>query len=203
MDNQQSLQDWLLSSGTIKSRFIAEAMGNIDRMIFVPSALRAHSYEDRALPLSEGSTISQPSTVAFMLELLDPEPGQKILDVGAGSGWTTALLAHIVGPTGQVIGVERLPDVLKQGQMNLAKYGFATAEIVLASARLGNAENAPYDRILVSASCEMIAQELMNQLKVGGVMVLPVKEAVVKVIKLPGGKFTQDIHSGFSFVDLK
>jgi len=111
----------LKETDVLKTKRIISALRLIDRADFVPAKLRLQAYEDYPLPLLDGQTISQPYTVALMLELLRPSPGSKVLDVGSGSGWTTALLAQIVGHSGKVSGVEIVPGLVKFGQKNLAK----------------------------------------------------------------------------------
>ena len=108
----------LMSRGYLKSDQIIDAFSEISRMEFVPKELELEAEEDVALPIGYGQTISQPLVVAFMLELLDPQSGQKIMDVGSGSGWTTALLAHIVGNDGKVIGIERIKELKEFGEKN-------------------------------------------------------------------------------------
>ena len=98
---------------------ISEALAAVPRRDFLPDAMRRLADEDRALDIGYGSTCSQPWTVAYMLRLLDPQPGDRVLDVGSGSGWTTALLAHLVGPTGSVTGVEIVPALVSRSQADL------------------------------------------------------------------------------------
>src|SRR3989338_5684724 len=109
----------------------------IDRADFVSSEYQAEANENYPLPIGFGQTISQPFTVAFMLKLLSPQEGDKVLDVGCGSGWTTALLANLVGKTGKVFGVEIIPELVSFCRKNLAKYNFPNAEIIQAGAELG------------------------------------------------------------------
>jgi protein-L-isoaspartate(D-aspartate) O-methyltransferase len=175
----------------------------VDRVDFVRLEDRGSTAEDEALPIGYGQTISQPYTVAFMLELLWPRVGEKILDVGSGSGWTTALLAAIVGPKGKVCGVERVPELVGFGRANLAKYTLPQAEILQAGKELGLPEAAPFDRILVSAAAESsVPVRLVAQLKVGGILVMPVGEAIWCVEKLSGTQTRIEKHPGFVFVPL-
>ena len=166
------------------------------------SEYQAEANENYPLPIGFGQTISQPFTVAFMLKLLSPQEGDKVLDVGCGSGWTTALLANLVGKTGKVFGVEIIPELVEFGRKNLAKYNFPNAEIVQAGAELGLPSEAPFDRILVSAAAEEIPETLLRQLKAPGVMVLPVKNVIVQIKKDATGEISKKEFPGFAFVPL-
>ncbi|PIP86757.1 L-isoaspartyl protein carboxyl methyltransferase, partial [Candidatus Campbellbacteria bacterium CG22_combo_CG10-13_8_21_14_all_43_18] len=155
------------------------------------------------LPIGEGQTISQPTVVAFMLELLELEEGQKVLDVGSGSGWTTALIRDIVGPSGEVYGLERQPNLVEFGRANLGKFNFRKAEIFQAKEGvLGYPERGPYDRILVSAAYDEIPQELIKQLKAGGIMVAPVRDSILKISKKSEDEIEKEGFQGFYFVPL-
>ena len=174
----------------------------INRADFVREDYQAEADENHPLPIGYGQTISQPFTVSFMLELLSPQEGDKVLDVGCGSGWTTALLANLVGKTGKVFGVEIIPELVEFGRKNLAKYNFPNAEIVQAGAELGLPSEAPFDRILVSAAAEEIPETLLRQLKAPGVMVLPVKNVIVQIKKDATGEISKKEFPGFAFVPL-
>jgi protein-L-isoaspartate(D-aspartate) O-methyltransferase len=192
----------LIDDGYLKTPRIIEAFKKIDRQDFVPEEYQADAYINAPLPIGFSQTISQPLTVAFMLELLEPKTGEKILDVGSGSGWTTALLSEIAGLAGRVWGVERIPELVDFGQKNLAKYKFKNAEIVLSGAEIGLPDKAPFDKILVSAAAEKIPEELKNQLKAGGRMVIPIQNKVTLLEKISGANFKIKEFSGFSFVPL-
>ncbi len=160
-------------SMTEHSRVIA-AMADVPRARFLPDDVRSHAALDQPLPIGHGATNSQPWTVQFMLELLRVPEGAAVLDVGSGSGWTTALLAELVGPKGSVLGVEVVPELVAFGRANLAGLNLPWARIESATAgQLGAPESAPFDRILVSADAHEIPAELEQQLAVGGRMVVP------------------------------
>lgn len=185
----------------LKSKELRDAFSHIDRADFVATDYKAEAYEDYPLPIEKKQAISQPTTVAFMLELLDPNKGEKILDVGSGSGWTTALLAHIVGEKGFVWGVELIPELVAYGRKNISKYHFKNMKILQAEGALGLHNKAPFDKILVSAASEEIPQELVEQLKEGGIMVVPVDDSICKVEKKKG-KVKVKHYPGFIFVPL-
>lgn len=128
---KQLVQD-LIFFKVLKTPDIIDAFKRIDRADFVPEKYRNEAYEDYPLPIGFGQTISQPATVAFMFELLRPKPGDIVLDIGSGSGWTVAMLASIVGNTGYVTGVEIIPELVTFGRKNLRKYPFVNASILSA-----------------------------------------------------------------------
>jgi len=214
---KEELINHLILSGVLKTPQLISAFKKIDRADFVRESLQSEAYEDFPLPIGEGQTISQPTTVAFMLELLKLEPGEKILDVGSGSGWTTALLASCVGieapkpkvksqkskEKGRVIGVEIIPELVEFGQKNLKKYPALPAEIHQAGAELGWPSEAPYDKILVSAAADKVPKELIKQLKVGGTLVIPILNSIWKIDKISDREIAQKEFPGFVFVPLK
>lgn len=193
---------YLVDNNTLKTPEIIDAFLNVDRKDFIPFELRDEAYGDYPLPIGLGQTISQPTTVAFMLELLEPKKGDKILDVGSGSGWTTALLSRIAGSTGQVWGVEIIPTLVTMGQNNLRKYRFKNASIVQASQKLGLPEKAPFNKILVSASASTLPRGFIDQLKIGGRLVIPVGHTIFKVTKKSETETIRQRFHGFAFVPL-
>jgi protein-L-isoaspartate(D-aspartate) O-methyltransferase len=186
----------------VTSHAVAGAFRAVARRGFLPPDVRAEESFDGPLPIGYGQTNSQPWTVGYMLDLLDVRPGHRVLDVGAGSGWTTALLAHLVGASGQVIGVERVPALTAFGRANLAAHAFAWARIEQARpGLLGWPDAAPYDRILVSAMAEALPEDLLDQLAPDGVMVVPVAGEMVRV-RRAGGEVSVERSGAFAFVPL-
>ena len=201
--NKDELIEKLIADEMLKTERIIEAFRGVDRADFMQGEYKDEAYGDYPLPIGHEQTISQPSTVAFMLELLQPAAGDKVLDVGSGSGWTTALLAQIVGPEGRVFGLELVPDLVKFGSENLGKYNFPHARIQQADDVLGLPPEAPFDKILVSAAGQVLPQGLIDQLKVGGRLVIPIQNSVWKIDKLSETEIDKTEFSGFAFVPLK
>ncbi|MDO8453879.1 MAG: protein-L-isoaspartate O-methyltransferase [Sulfurimonas sp.] len=201
MISNSELTENLIDIGVLSTKNIIEAFQNVDRADFVRDSTAPDIYEDYPLQIGHGQTISQPRTVAMMMEMLSPKEGEKILDIGSGSGWTTALLAFIVGESGSVTGVERVRELVKFGNSNLAKYNFSNAKIIQARAKLGIVGE-EFDRILVSAAADEFPYELTAQLKIGGKLVIPVRDSVYEIRKNESGKLEAREHYGFSFVPL-
>lgn len=183
---------------------VRRAMRAIPRADFLPAAVRDRAGVDAPLPIGHGATNSQPWTVQFMLELLAVPSGTRVLDVGSGSGWTTALLAELTGPSGSVTGVELVPELVELGRGNLATFDLPWARIERAGPGvLGLPDLAPFDRILVSADAGEIPAELEAQLAVGGRMVLPAAGVMWTIDREAHGlRRTPEVDHHFAFVPL-
>ena len=199
----------------MKTPRIIEAFKKIKRIDFLPEDTKELAEVNGALPIGYGQTISQPLVVAFMLELLQPQEGDKILDVGSGSGWTSALLAEIVGTEGKVFAFEVVPELMEFGKTNVAKYNFIEkkiAEFICADGSKGYEKEAPYDKILASASAKAIPRAWKEQIIVEGRIVTPVDHSIYLLVKktpsiaeAKEGKeteFEKTEHPGFVFVPL-
>lgn len=169
---------------------------------FLPEADRARASYDGPLDIGHRQTNSQPRTVAAMLRLLDVQPGQRLLDVGAGSGWTTALLAELTGAAGEVVGVEVVPELVAFGAANLTRTGRSWATIEQAQdGVLGHPPRAPYDRILVSAEPRRLPDQLVAQLAEEGRMVIPVAGTMLLVVRRAEAVEVTE-HGSYRFVPL-
>ncbi|MPZ23786.1 MAG: protein-L-isoaspartate(D-aspartate) O-methyltransferase [Dehalococcoidia bacterium] len=159
----------LLRREIVDSRVVA-AMAQVPREKFVPEAVRAHAYDDRALPIGEDQTISQPLIVGLMTEALDLDGSEKVLEVGTGSGYQAAVLSLLAG---EVISVERLAGLRQQAEEALKAGGYPV-KVRSADAAVGRPDEAPYDAIIVTAAASTVPDALLDQLAVGGLLVIPV-----------------------------
>jgi len=187
----------------IQDQKVLAAINAVPRHAFVPEALQGRAYGDHALPISANQTISQPYIVARMTELLELDGNNKVLEIGAGSGYQTAVLSQIAA---QVYSIERIADLAREAQSRIRQLEIYNATVKCFDGTLGWAAHAPYDAILVAAGGPAIPEPLINQLKVGGRLVVPVgdtREAqrLVRVIKTEKGRKEED-HGGCAFVPL-
>ncbi|MFH1656819.1 MAG: protein-L-isoaspartate O-methyltransferase [Candidatus Nealsonbacteria bacterium] len=198
------LVDSLIKNEWLKTPEIISAFRKIKRKDFMTEETKGFSEVDEAMLIGKGQTISQPLVVAFMLEKLNPKPKQKILDIGSGSGWTSALLAYIVGLGGKVIAIEIIPELKEFGQKNASKYNFVKkgiAEFICADGSKGYKKEAPFDNILVSASLSSkIPFSWKKQLKIKGKIVAPIKDSIWVFEKESENKFKKTEYPGFVFV---
>lgn len=200
------LIDSLIKEGWLKTPRIIEAFREISRIDFIPEDMKDLAELNKALSIGYNQTISQPLVVAFMIEQLEPKLGDKILDIGSGSGWTTALLAEIVGPKGKIIAIEVIPELKEFGQENVLKYNFVergTVRFICADGSKGCEEEAPFDKILCSAAIQKaIPQAWKNQLKVGGKIVTPISSSIWRLERKSKTEFKEIEYPGFAFVPL-
>ena len=179
---------------------VLDAVGAVPRELFVPERRRRSAWANEALPIGGGQTISQPLVVAHMSELLDVRPGDRVLDVGTGSGYHAAIL-HRLG--GDVVSIERDPELSEQAASNLAEAGMEGVTLVVGDGTRGHPDAAPYDAINVAASArEGIPQALVDQLAPGGRLVIPVRERLVLVQRDEDGALHRRDAGGVRFVPL-
>jgi len=187
----------------LRETLIEKAFEEIDRADFVDDDYKIEAYEDYALPIGEGQTTSRPTTILFMIELLDVKRGDNILEVGFGSGFATALLSSMVGDSGHIYGVEQSDILLEKAKNNIGKYDHLnniTLQGRSSKTPVGLPEYAPYDKILVSAEAkDEIPVDLFMELKIGGIMVIPVSGTIYKLVKVSDDGFDSKEYPGFSF----
>jgi protein-L-isoaspartate(D-aspartate) O-methyltransferase len=202
MKTHQKLIDSMIASGVLYSPHLIKAFHRCNRMYFVPEELQSETYGDYPLSIGMGQTISQPTTVAIMLEFLRPKAGNKVLDIGSGSGWTTALLACAVEPDGFVEGLERVPSLVEYGRNSLKRVRIVNASIDFADPHALGKPGHHYDRILVSASADKLPQTLIEQLNPRGILVIPILESIWRFVKSEDGTISSYELPGFRFVPL-
>ena len=186
---------------------VKESFASVRRENFMPKNVKRFAYRDDAVPIGFGQTISQPSTIAIMLELLDAGKGMRVLEVGSGSGYVLALLSGIVGKNGRVVGVEIVEDLAGVSRENLSKEGVMNAEVVFGDGPDAAPEE-DFDRILVSCACPFIPKKLFDRLREGGRIVAPVGDEgtqVMEIMEKRNGKPVKKSYekSLFVFVPMK
>ena len=206
MDNKSLLDSWK-ERGIVKDKRLLKAFLSVPREFFVKDVATEDVYEDRPKPIGEGQTISQPTTVIIMTEALEVKAGQKILEVGAGSGWQAAILGKIAGKKGKVYSLEIIPSLADFARENLEKANIGNVVVMAGDGGKGYGKEAPYDRILVTAACPRIPMDLIDQLQDPGILVAPVggmndSQKMVKLRK-NNGKITKETLGDFSFVPLR
>ena len=177
---------------------ILKAFEKIERNDFIPKEYRAEAYKDVALPIGYGQTISQPYTISFMLSILELRNNQKILEVGSGSGYVLALINEI-SKNSELFGIERIRELAEISRKVLERYN--GIKIIYGDGSKGLPEKAPFDRIIVSATASEIPQKLLQQLSIGGIMVAPVRNSIVKIKKFVNENKIEE-YPGFVFVPL-
>ncbi|HOZ56269.1 MAG TPA: protein-L-isoaspartate(D-aspartate) O-methyltransferase [bacterium] len=200
----------LTGGGYLKTDKIVEAFRKIKRADFVLEKDKAEAYSNYPLAIGFGQTISQPLTVAFMLELLSPQAGEKILDIGSGSGWTVALLAELVGSQGRVYGLEVIDELVEFAKNNVEKYSFIKKGIAFVwqgDGYEGLSDLSPFDKIIVSAAAPTVPVRLIEQLKIGGRLIIPIgrensEQAIMVIDKINNREVKEKKFPGFIFVPL-
>lgn len=199
MRNQ--LADILIAKG-IKDKKVLEAIRTIPRHLFMDSGFEGHAYQDKAFPIAAEQTISQPYTVAYQTELLKIRPNQKILEIGTGSGYQTAILVHLKA---KVFTIERQLTLFKKTNIFFKKMGYRPKKFIFGDGYKGLSEEAPFDGIIVTAGAPEVPKALLSQLRVGGRLVIPVgvNEQIMTVYQRKSEKeFEKNEYGSFRFVPL-
>ena len=177
------LINYLKNSRFLNDKKVEDAFRNIPRHEFVPSSELDYAYYNEPLPIKKNQTISQPAVVSRMTEWLDVRQGQKVLEIGTGSGWQTAILSYLVGQ-GTVYSVEIKPELVKFAQENLEKLGINNVNMILSDGSIGYSKASPYDRIMITAACTEIPLPLLDQLADGGLLIAPVGDSSQSLVLL-------------------
>jgi protein-L-isoaspartate(D-aspartate) O-methyltransferase len=192
----------------IKDSRVLKAMSSVDRKIFMPEKTREYAYSNIPQSIGYGQTISQPYTVAFMDELLDIHLGHKILEIGAGSGYNAAIMSYLAGNKGKIFSVEIVKELVKVSKENLKAAGIENVKVIYGDGYFGYEDEAPYDRVIVTAAADDVPKPLMDQLKANGVMVIPLNDdyfraqRMTRIAKRKGIPVITE-HGFFSFVPFK
>lgn len=198
---RQKLVDVLVEKG-IGNEAVLDAIGKVPRHLFMDSSFLDHAYQDKAFPIAANQTISQPYTVAFQTELLEVEPKHKVLEIGTGSGYQAAVLC-LLGV--ELYSIERQSELFKKASIFLPKIGYVAKRLVFGDGYQGLEEEAPFDRILVTAGAPFVPKALLAQLKVGGRLVIPVgeKEQIMTLyVRTSTKAFEKQEFGQFKFVPM-
>ncbi|NCU41961.1 MAG: methyltransferase domain-containing protein [Candidatus Moranbacteria bacterium] len=196
----------LILKGYLQSDLVTDAFSEIQRIEFIPEDFHNSADADIPFPIGFGQCIPQPQIVATMLELLDVQRGMHILEIGSGSGWVTALLAFMVGKKGKVTSLESSEELLNLAKENVDKYQFVKRGIVdffLKKKEEDFPKEGPYDRVVVNIPAKEISEDLKEQVREKGVMVIPLYNDLWRLEKQEDGSFKKDVYSGFSFMPLQ
>ncbi len=206
-EQKRKLAEYWQETGLVTDKKAIKAFMQVPRELFVPEQYKAEAYGDHPLPLPSGQTISQPTTVMIITQALELHAEQKVLEVGAGSGYQAAIIAEMVGSKGMVYATEIIPELAELAQKNLAKAAIRNVKVINADGSNGYEKAAPYDRIVVSAACSEIPKPLAEQLKDEGIIVAPVGrtwlgQQLIKARKKSGRLESQNLGD-FVFVPLR
>lgn len=190
----------------IKDEKVLESFSKIPRHLFVPGEMISEAYLNIALPIGYEQTISQPYTIAVMLEALELKKGDKVLEIGTGSGYNAALISHIIGKKGKLFTTEIVPELAEEAKKKIFKLGFRNIKVIVVDGSLGYEKEKPYDKIIITAACREVPAPLIKQLKNNGILVAPVghryEQEMLRVKKV-GKKLDVKKLGFFVFVPLK
>ncbi len=192
----------LVESKGIRNKKVLQAIRTIPRHLFMDSSFEDHAYQDKPFPIAADQTISQPYTVAFQTELLEVKPDHKVLEIGTGSGYQTAVLLHLKA---KVYTIERQLELFKKTNLFFKKMGYRPKKFVFGDGYKGLPEHAPFDRIIVTAGAPEVPKKLLGQLKIGGKLVIPVGERdqeMLRITRKSDTEFAQEEFGTFRFVPL-
>ncbi len=207
LEQNELLVRHLISVGALKTPRIIEAFKKTPRHLFIRKDYLNHAYDDIPLPTYNGQTISQPYTVAIMTEALDPKLGEKVLEIGAGSGYQAAIIGRCVDTKGKVITIELESGLVEISKKNINKVKLKNIKVVLGDGKLGYPKEAPYDKCIITAACNEIPKQVIKQVKIGGRIVAPVNDflgqKMLVVDKISESEFKKQDLGSFVFVPLR
>jgi len=202
---RKNLVNKLIRDGRISKPEVIEAMLSVPRELFIPPVNRANSYVDAPQSIGEGQTISAPHMVGIMVEAMDLRPGQKVLEIGGGSGYHAAVVAKLIEPNGRIFSVETIGQLSRMALSNLKRAGIQSVTMINADGSVGLAAHAPYDRIFVACAAPSIPPPLIEQLKEDGILLIPVGSTyysdLMRCSKVRG-KLKKENLGGCAFVPL-
>jgi protein-L-isoaspartate(D-aspartate) O-methyltransferase len=204
-DENEKLIEGIKCLEYLKSKNIEDALRKYKREFFVPESMKHLAYRDFPISIGFNQTISQPSTVVAMTEALDVKKDQKILEIGTGSGWQAAILSHLVGEKGFVYTIEVIEELAEFAKNNIKRLGIKNIEVFVKDGSLGLKERAPFDRIIVTAACPDTPKPLLNQLKIDGIIVIPIGNLYLQemyIVKKLKDKIEKKSIGSFMFVQL-
>ena len=201
---RKNLVDMLKKQGRIKTKEIEKAFLEVHREKFIPKIFEKHAYSDTPLEIGNGQTISAPHMIAIMCEELDLKKGQKILEIGTGSGYHAAIVAKIIAPNGHIYSIERHKNLAEKAILNLKNAKIKNVSVEIGDGSEGFKEYSPYDRIYVTCAAPIIPPPLIEQLKDPGKMLIPVGSTICTLYLLEKnkGKIKKENHGGCVFVPL-
>jgi len=206
-EQRELLIKHLIEVGALKTPKIIEAFRKVPRHLFVRKDYLKYAYEDIPLPTFNGQTISQPYTIAIMTEALSPKSGEKILEIGSGSGYQAALLGFCVGKRGKVITIELEKDLVEFSKKNMKGIKLGNVKIIHGDGKKGYPKEAPYDKCIITAACDEVPKAIIDQVKINGRVVAPVNDLfgqrMMVIDKIGKNKFKKKDLGSFIFVPLR
>ena len=207
MEKKIELVKRLKNCGYMQTKKVEKGFLEVNRAIFIPDSLKDFAYHDHPLGIGFGQTISAPHMVVIMCELLELEKGQKVLEIGAGSGYHAAITASIVGKNGSVYTVENIPALAETATENIKMAGYGDrVHVIVGDGSLGYEEKGPYDAILVTCAAPQLPDPLKEQLKTKGNIVIPIGSLYLQTLyrfKKSGENWKREVHGDVVFVPLK
>lgn len=193
------------SSRVVKNKKLIDALHKVDRGDFVPEEVMSEAYNDKRVDIGFNQTMAKPTIATYMIELLSPKPGSRVLDIGTGTGWSAALISHIIGNEGKLFSLERLQYLQNQARENIEKYkSIKNIEFVFRDGYFGLPERAPYDFIHISSAYNKIPDELKDQLNIGGKLIAPTtKMSLVLITREAKNKWVENIFPGDIFDEIQ